>query len=71
MKAYVVDKYKRKGALRLAELPPPQVENADVLVRVHATAVNPLDSKIRDGAFGVPTGVAPLKMSSTILSSSC
>lgn len=53
MKAYVVDKYKRKGALRLAELPPPQVENADVLVRVHATAVNPLDSKIRDGAFKI------------------
>jgi NADPH:quinone reductase-like Zn-dependent oxidoreductase len=53
VKAYVVDKYKKKGALRLAELPDPQVQNADVLVRVHATSVNPLDSKVRDGAFKI------------------
>jgi NADPH:quinone reductase-like Zn-dependent oxidoreductase len=51
VKAYVVEKYKKKGALRLAELPDPQVQTADVLVRVHATAVNVLDSKIRDGEF--------------------
>ncbi|MBY3220578.1 NADP-dependent oxidoreductase [Rhizobium laguerreae] len=53
MKAYVVDKYKKKGALRLAQLPDPQVQNGDVLVRVHATSVNPLDSKVRDGAFKI------------------
>ncbi len=53
MKAYVVDKYKKKGALRLAELPDPQVQNGDVLVRVHATAVNLLDSKVRDGEFKI------------------
>jgi len=35
VKAYVVDKYKKKGALRLAELPDPKVQNGDVLVRVH------------------------------------
>ncbi|MES5046814.1 NADP-dependent oxidoreductase [Rhizobium nepotum] len=51
MKAYVVDKYKKKGELRLAELPDPQVQNDDILVRVHATAINLLDSKIRDGEF--------------------
>lgn len=53
MKAYIVEKYKKKGALRLAELPDPQVQNADVLVRVHATAVNLLDSKVRDGEFKI------------------
>ncbi|MCV9966932.1 NADP-dependent oxidoreductase [Pararhizobium sp. BT-229] len=53
MKAYVVEKYKKKGALRLAELPDPQVQNGDVLVRVHATAVNLLDSKVRDGEFKI------------------
>jgi NADPH:quinone reductase-like Zn-dependent oxidoreductase len=53
VKAYVVDKYKKNGALRLAELRDPQVQNADVLVRVHATAVNVLDSKVRDGAFKI------------------
>ncbi|MGO4570146.1 NADP-dependent oxidoreductase [Rhizobium sp. 2YAF20] len=53
MKAYTVEKYKKKGALRLAELPDPQVHNSDVLVRIHATAVNLLDSKVRDGEFKI------------------
>jgi NADPH:quinone reductase-like Zn-dependent oxidoreductase len=51
VKAFVVDKYKKQGPLRLAELPEPQVGNEDVLVRVHAASVNPLDAKLRDGAF--------------------
>lgn len=51
MKAFVVDKYSKKGALRLAEMPEPEVRENDVLVRIHATAVNLLDSKIRDGEF--------------------
>lgn len=51
MKAFVVDKYKKKGALRLANVPEPDVQDTDVLVRVHATAVNLLDSKLRDGEF--------------------
>ncbi|NTF97769.1 NADP-dependent oxidoreductase [Rhizobium rhizogenes] len=53
MKAYVVEKYKKNGPLRLVDLPDPQVQNGDVLVRVHATSVNPLDSKVRDGAFKI------------------
>jgi NADPH:quinone reductase-like Zn-dependent oxidoreductase len=51
MKAFVVDKYKKKGALRLAKVPEPEVRDDDVMVRVHATAVNLLDSKVRDGEF--------------------
>ena len=51
MKAFVVDKYKKKGALRLANVPEPELQDNDVLVRVHATAVNLLDSKVRDGEF--------------------
>ncbi|WP_137111193.1 NADP-dependent oxidoreductase [Rhodobacter sp. SY28-1] len=51
MKAFVVDKYKKKGALRLADMPDPQVGENDVLVRIQATAINLLDSKIRDGEF--------------------
>jgi NADPH:quinone reductase-like Zn-dependent oxidoreductase len=50
MKAFVVDKYKKK-ALRLADVPEPQLQNNDVLVQIHATAVNLLDSKVRDGEF--------------------
>ncbi|PDT00234.1 NADPH:quinone oxidoreductase [Rhizobium chutanense] len=51
MKAFVVDKYKKKGALRLAVLPEPQLQDNDVLIRIRATAVNLLDSKVRDGEF--------------------
>lgn len=51
MKAFVVDNYKKKGALRLVNLPEPELRDDDVLVRVHATAVNVLDSKVRDGEF--------------------
>ena len=51
MKAFVVDKYKKKGALRLANVPEPELQDNDVLVRIHATAVNLLDSKVRDGEF--------------------
>ncbi|WP_024574656.1 MULTISPECIES: NADP-dependent oxidoreductase [unclassified Afipia] len=51
MKAFVVEKYKKKGPLRLTDRPEPDVRENDVLVEVHATAVNLLDSKIRDGEF--------------------
>jgi NADPH:quinone reductase-like Zn-dependent oxidoreductase len=51
MKAFVVDKYRKKGALRLADVPEPELRDNDVLVQIHATAVNLLDSKIRDGEF--------------------
>lgn len=51
MKAFVVDKYKKKGALRLTNVPEPELRDADVLVRIHATTVNLLDSKVRDGEF--------------------
>ncbi|PCK80517.1 NADP-dependent oxidoreductase [Rhizobium sophoriradicis] len=51
MQAFVVDKYKKKGALRLANLPEPELRDNDVLVRIQAAAVNQLDSKVRDGEF--------------------
>jgi hypothetical protein len=53
MKAFVVDKYKKKGALRLAKVQEPEVRDDDVMVRVHATGVNLLDSKVRDGEFKI------------------
>lgn len=51
MKAFVVDKYKKQGPLRLADMPDPEIGPNDVLVRIEATAINLLDSKIRDGEF--------------------
>ena len=51
MKALVVDRYKKKGALRLGDMPEPDLRDNDVLVEIHAAGVNPLDSKLRDGEF--------------------
>ena len=51
MKAFIVEKYKQNGPLRLADMPEPEVGANDVLVRIQATAVNLLDSKVRDGEF--------------------
>ena len=50
MKAFIVERYRQDG-LRAAELPEPRPGPDDVLVRVRAAGVNPLDAKIRDGDF--------------------
>jgi len=51
MKAIIVDRYGSKDGVRVAEMPRPELRQDDVLVQNHAAGVNPLDSKIRDGAF--------------------
>lgn len=51
MKAFVVEKYTKRGPLRLADMPEPDMGPNDVLVGIKAAAVNLLDSKVRDGAF--------------------
>ena len=51
MKAFILDRYKKNGALRLGEMPEPTVRDDDVLVEIHAAGLNPLDSKVRDGEF--------------------
>ena len=51
MKAFVLDRYAKKSALRLAEVPRPALRDDEVVVRVHAAGVNLLDAKIRDGEF--------------------
>ncbi|WCM22509.1 NADP-dependent oxidoreductase [Paraburkholderia bryophila] len=51
MKAFVVDKYGRKNGTRPGDMPMPELREDDVLIQIHAAGVNPLDAKIRDGAF--------------------
>jgi NADPH:quinone reductase-like Zn-dependent oxidoreductase len=51
MKAFIVEKYKKNGALRRVDAAEPVVGAYDVLVQIKATAVNLLDSKVRDGEF--------------------
>ncbi|MDP9606481.1 NADP-dependent oxidoreductase [Variovorax sp. NFACC27] len=51
MKAFVLDRYGKKVALRSADIPMPELRDDEVLVQVHAAGVNLLDAKIRDGEF--------------------
>lgn len=50
MKAFFIDRYGKQNG-RIGELPDPAVGVHDVLIQVHATSVNPLDSKIKTGEF--------------------
>lgn len=50
MKAFVVETYGKSG-LRPATIPDPTVGPRDVLVRVSAAGINPLDMMVRDGQF--------------------
>src|SRR3954471_13022071 len=51
MKAFILDRYGSKVALRAGEVANPEVRDDDVLVQVHAASVNVLDSKLRSGEF--------------------
>jgi len=50
MKAFVVEQY-GKELPRAADVPEPQVGAGDVLVKVSAASVNPLDKMVRNGEF--------------------
>ena len=49
MKAFVVEHYGDADTVRAADVPDPQMGDNDVLVRIRAASVNPLDLKTRDG----------------------
>ena len=51
MKAMILDRYGKKGRMRLGELPEPKLDENEVLVQVHAAGVNPLDALIKSGEF--------------------
>jgi NADPH:quinone reductase-like Zn-dependent oxidoreductase len=53
MRAFVVDHYGSNDAVRAAEMPVPAVGDDDVLVRIVAAGVNPVDIKTRDGKMKV------------------
>ena len=51
MKAFIVDRYGKKEQLRAGDVPEPELRADEVLIEVHATAVNLLDAKVRNGEF--------------------
>jgi NADPH:quinone reductase-like Zn-dependent oxidoreductase len=50
MKAFVVEQYGKSG-LRAAQVPEPTIGPRDVLIRVSAASINPLDKMLRNGEF--------------------
>jgi NADPH:quinone reductase-like Zn-dependent oxidoreductase len=50
MKAFVVAQYGKDG-VRAADVPEPKVGTNDVLVKVSAASINPLDKMVRNGEF--------------------
>jgi NADPH:quinone reductase-like Zn-dependent oxidoreductase len=53
MKAFVVERYGDADTVRAGDVPEPQMGTHDVLIRIHAAGVNPLDLKIRNGDLKV------------------
>lgn len=51
MKAFIIERYGKANVVKMAEMPVPALGEEDVLVKIHAASINPLDFKIREGAF--------------------
>jgi len=51
MKAFIVDRYSKTDRLRIGDVPDPQVRDDEVLIQVHAAAVNLVDAKVKSGEF--------------------
>src|SRR3990167_1496078 len=50
MKAQVINSFGDPSVFTLVDIPIPQIKPGHVLIKVHATSVNPIDCKIRSGA---------------------
>lgn len=51
MKAAVINQYGDSHELTIQELPKPKIDTHDVLIRVYAAGINPVDAKVRQGAM--------------------
>ncbi|MBL0921205.1 MAG: NADP-dependent oxidoreductase [Phycisphaerales bacterium] len=59
MKAVRIHEHGDVSVLRYEDAPIPELGPADLLVRVHAAGVNPVDWKFRTGAFRMPGAAFP------------
>jgi NADPH:quinone reductase-like Zn-dependent oxidoreductase len=53
VQAALIDRYGDNSRVRLADVAVPPMGHDDLLVKVHAASVNPVDTKIRDGKLKV------------------
>jgi NADPH:quinone reductase-like Zn-dependent oxidoreductase len=56
MKAIVINKYGGNEVVEVKDMPLPSCGPEEVLVRIHAASVNPVDWKIRSGTLRIVTG---------------
>lgn len=56
MKAAIINQYGSVDVLQYADMPKPQIKPDQLLVKVHASSVNPIDWKIRKGMLRIFTG---------------
>ncbi len=52
MRAMVIREHGGPDVLQMEEIPTPELRETDVLVEVHATSVNPVDTKVRQRSGG-------------------
>lgn len=56
MKAIVINKYGSPEVLQYQDVKKPQIKSDQMLVKIYATSVNPVDWKIRKGMLKLLTG---------------
>jgi 2-desacetyl-2-hydroxyethyl bacteriochlorophyllide A dehydrogenase len=56
MKAAFIEKYGSADELQVGEIPMPLLGDQDVMVKIHASSVNPVDWKFRNGELKIVTG---------------
>ena len=53
MKAAIIDKFGDAEVLKITEVDKPEIDDVQVLIKVKATGINPVDTKVRAGTSGI------------------
>lgn len=56
MKAAIINRYGSPDVLQYAEVAKPEIKSDRILIKVHASSVNPVDWKIREGMLKILSG---------------
>lgn len=66
MKAQVIKQFGESSVFELDDIPTPKVEPGHVLIRVEASSVNPVDTKIRSGVYQAVAPAFPAVLHSDV-----